>query len=234
MTVPLDGKTVNAMPHQRAYVQDPPAADALLDPVFPYREELLQFIWEQRLFDPLNLCTVDGEPVDVRVRADLLVARDGLRYVAEVKTGGQAPDPTYPPTRRQLLEYMLVFEPDGLLLVNPDEGTITEAEYEKLFPRELTPIGRPELGVDVASDVDRGRGPGPHADDRHGRHRRWGRRQHMHRHHGRDRLGPWDGHLQLGSTVRDGFASGGDHESARIAVAHRQPQVLVGEPPNAS
>ena len=78
---------------------------------------------------------VDGEPVDVRVRADLLVARDGLRYVAEVKTGGQAPDPTYPPTRRQLLEYMLVFEPDGLLLVNPDEGTITEVGFPEVDAR---------------------------------------------------------------------------------------------------
>ena len=89
MTVPLDGKTVNAMPHQRAYVQDPPAADALLDPVFPYREELLQFIWEQRLFDPLNLCTVDGEPVDV-LRPGHLHRNSGPDLVdARVRIGGQ-------------------------------------------------------------------------------------------------------------------------------------------------
>lgn len=75
---------------------------------------------------------VDGEPVEVRVRADLWVERDGLVYVAEVKTGGQAPDPTYGPTRRQLLEYQLVFEPDGLLLVNPEEGTITEIAFPQM------------------------------------------------------------------------------------------------------
>lgn len=78
---------------------------------------------------------VDGEPVEVGVRADLLVERDGLRYVAEVKTGGQAPDPRYPPTRRQLLEYLLVFEPDGLLLVDPEQGTITEVGFPELEGR---------------------------------------------------------------------------------------------------
>lgn len=76
---------------------------------------------------------VDGEPVEVRVRADLWVERDGRQYIAEVKTGGQAPDPTYPPTRRQLLEYQMVFEPDGLLLVNPETGTITEIAFPEAF-----------------------------------------------------------------------------------------------------
>ena len=46
-------------------VREPHGTDVLLDPSFPYREELLQFIWEQRLFDPLNLRTVDGETIEV-------------------------------------------------------------------------------------------------------------------------------------------------------------------------
>lgn len=43
------------------------AADAhlLLDPAFPYGEDLLQFIWEQRLYEPRGLCTTDGRPVEV-------------------------------------------------------------------------------------------------------------------------------------------------------------------------
>jgi hypothetical protein len=61
---------------------------------------------------------VDGECVTVGVRADLVVARGGRRYVAEVKTGERAPDPCYPPTRRQLLEYGLVFDADEVLLVD--------------------------------------------------------------------------------------------------------------------
>ncbi len=37
----------------------------LLDPAFPYGEDLLQFIWEARLFNARGLCTVDGRPVEV-------------------------------------------------------------------------------------------------------------------------------------------------------------------------
>jgi len=39
--------------------------ELLVDPSFPHREELLQFIWEQRLFDEHDLRTTAGEPVKV-------------------------------------------------------------------------------------------------------------------------------------------------------------------------
>src|SRR5262245_41204359 len=48
---------------------------------------------------------VDGRNVEVEVRADLLVEKRGRRFVAEVKTGAVAPNPVFPSTRRQLLEY---------------------------------------------------------------------------------------------------------------------------------
>ncbi len=64
--------------------------EVLLDPSFPYREELLQFIWEQRLFDPLNLCTMDGEPVEV-IRPGRLHKNSGPDLLdAQVRIGGQA------------------------------------------------------------------------------------------------------------------------------------------------
>lgn len=73
---------------------------------------------------------VDGVPRDAQVRADLLVeSGDGRRLIAEIKTGTLAPNPTYPPTRRQLLEYWFVFEPDGLLLVDVEAGTVVEIEF---------------------------------------------------------------------------------------------------------
>ena len=74
---------------------------------------------------------VDGELEEVELRADLLVERDEDRFVAEVKTGALAPDPAYPPTRRQLLEYSLAFAPYGVLLVDVEEEEI----YEVGFPR---------------------------------------------------------------------------------------------------
>ncbi len=64
------------------------------------------------------LLEVDGEPQDVSCRADLLVERDGRLYVADVKTGEQAPRPGQPATRRQLLEYLLAFDVEGALLVD--------------------------------------------------------------------------------------------------------------------
>lgn len=72
---------------------------------------------------------VDGRDVEVHVRADYLVSRFRRTYVAEVKTGDLAPDPTYPPTRRQLLEYSLAFDVDGILLVDVEEGEVLEVGF---------------------------------------------------------------------------------------------------------
>lgn len=79
---------------------------------------------------------VDGEPVDVGVRADLVVERDGRRYVAEVKTGGRAPDPCHPPTRRQLLEYSLVFRSSRVLLVDVQARAVREVTFPSVTPRK--------------------------------------------------------------------------------------------------
>lgn len=68
--------------------------------------------------------TVDGVEIPVEVRVDLLVSRRGRRYVAEVKTGDRAPDPRHPPTRRQLLEYALVFDAREVLLVDVPAGDV--------------------------------------------------------------------------------------------------------------
>jgi hypothetical protein len=61
---------------------------------------------------------IDAQPVSIAVRADYLVERAGLRYVAEVKTGEAAPRIQSSATRRQLLEYRVAFEVDGALLVD--------------------------------------------------------------------------------------------------------------------
>jgi Holliday junction resolvase-like predicted endonuclease len=83
-----------------------------------------------RQVDRRWLLWVDGEPRDVRSRADLLVNRRGLDFVAEVKTGKRAPDPTLPATRRQLMEYLWVFPVAGVLLVDVAEGCIHEVHWQ--------------------------------------------------------------------------------------------------------
>ncbi len=72
---------------------------------------------------------VDGAPQEVRCRADLIVSRRRRCYVAEVKTGDRAPDPTLPATRRQLLEYERAFDVDGLLLVDIPGERIREVAF---------------------------------------------------------------------------------------------------------
>ncbi|MCZ7678051.1 MAG: hypothetical protein M5U28_04430 [Sandaracinaceae bacterium] len=58
------------------------------------------------------------------MRADLLVERGGLAWIAEVKTGAEAPSITTRATRRQLLEYAHAFDVAGVLLVDPERGRV--------------------------------------------------------------------------------------------------------------
>jgi hypothetical protein len=71
----------------------------------------------------------DGEDHVVELRADLLVERDGQRYVAEVKTGGEAPLLTNAATRRQLLEYCVAYDVDSVLLVDVEAGRVREVSF---------------------------------------------------------------------------------------------------------
>ena len=71
---------------------------------------------------------VDGVEHEVEVRADLLAEKGGRTWVVEVKTGDVAPDPLHPATRRQLLEYGLVFGV-GVLLLDAEAGTLVEVEF---------------------------------------------------------------------------------------------------------
>ena len=70
----------------------------------------------------------DGQPHCVPLRADLLVSRAGHRYIAEVKTGSAARLST-PSTRRQLLEYSIAYEVDGVLLVDVEQERIHEVRF---------------------------------------------------------------------------------------------------------
>ncbi len=78
---------------------------------------------------------VDGEEEEFELRADLLVEREGERFIAEVKTGQRAPDPSYPPTRRQLLEYRLAFDPYGILLVDIEADEILSVDFPRALAR---------------------------------------------------------------------------------------------------
>ncbi len=75
---------------------------------------------------------VDGVPHETELRADYLVESGGATFVAEVKTGDEAPRMSTAATRRQLLEYHVAFDVDGVLLVCPELGTIQRIEFPQL------------------------------------------------------------------------------------------------------
>lgn len=61
----------------------------LLDPGFPYGEDLLQFIWEQRLFAPNELRTTDGRSVEV-VKPGRIQSNSGPDLAeAQIRIDGQ-------------------------------------------------------------------------------------------------------------------------------------------------
>ena len=72
---------------------------------------------------------VDGVPAQVTLRADFVVRRRGRRFVAEVKTGQDAPDVAAPATRRQLLEYRCAFGVDGVLLVDAEARKVHVVDF---------------------------------------------------------------------------------------------------------
>ena len=72
---------------------------------------------------------VDGEAAEVTLRADFVVSRRGRRYVAEVKTGQDAPEIAAPATRRQLLEYRCAFGVDGVLLVDAEARKVHAVDF---------------------------------------------------------------------------------------------------------
>lgn len=86
---------------------------------------------------------MDGEPLEVELRADLMVSRRRRRYVAEVKTGLDRTTVRSSSTRRQLLEYRHAFECDGLLLVDPERGRVHEVAFpgaDDIRPRRATSL----------------------------------------------------------------------------------------------
>ncbi|MFN3875450.1 MAG: DUF2851 family protein, partial [Flavobacteriales bacterium] len=66
-----------------------PVPALLLDPAFPYGEDLLQFIWEQGLYNAHALRTTDGRPVEV-VRPGRIQRDSGPDLAdAQVRVDGQ-------------------------------------------------------------------------------------------------------------------------------------------------
>jgi hypothetical protein len=81
------------------------------------------------------ILSIDDKPYKAAVKADMIVKKGNKTYVAEVKSGESSPSPRFIATRRQLLEYYLVYRPSGLLLVDMEREKIRKVEYSILNSR---------------------------------------------------------------------------------------------------
>lgn len=73
---------------------------------------------------------IDGNPRHNHLTVDLLAKKHGKIYVVEVKTGKKSSKPLLAGTRRQLLEYFLVFRPYGVLLLDMEKSKLHEISFE--------------------------------------------------------------------------------------------------------
>ena len=73
---------------------------------------------------------VDNALSKFDLRPDLLVEKDGVKYIAEVKTGDVA-SPFNRNTRRQLHEYSFYSNHDIILLVDPIKKSIKKISFKK-------------------------------------------------------------------------------------------------------
>ena len=72
---------------------------------------------------------VDDDRLEFDVRPDYLVERDGVQYLAEVKTGDAAKVGNRG-TRRQMLEYAKVGRKNTIVLVDATTGMVSKIRFE--------------------------------------------------------------------------------------------------------
>jgi len=82
---------------------------------------------------------IDGKPYSGYVQADYIVKKAGKKFVVEVKTGKKT-RATTALIRRQLLEYFLVFNPHGILLLDMENGTLKKIEFQWI-KRDFSLVG---------------------------------------------------------------------------------------------
>src|SRR5690606_4367976 len=72
------------------------------------------------------------DTIQVRLRADARVSRNGRQFIAEVKSGSLSANVRHGPTRRQLLEYAVAYRTSGVLLVDMHQRRIDEVVFTHL------------------------------------------------------------------------------------------------------
>lgn len=72
---------------------------------------------------------IDGKEYSNTIIADMIVQKGVKTYLVEIKTGKQVEKTITPLIRRQLLEYYLIYKPDGLILLNMETGKLHNISF---------------------------------------------------------------------------------------------------------
>lgn len=116
------GRSVTARRRARVALAGEARAEVLLAHAgFTVVERQVAHVWHVAIDDDVHATAL---------RCDFLVARDGERWVAEVKTGDLAPSLATAATRRQLLEYQVAYAAAGVALVDATAGTVHEVRFD--------------------------------------------------------------------------------------------------------
>jgi hypothetical protein len=114
-------RSVTARRRARVALAGESAAEQLLaEAGFTVVDRQVAHVWHVAIDDDLH---------ETALRCDYLVARDGERWVAEVKTGDLAPSLATAATRRQLLEYQVAYAAAGIALVDATSGVVHEVRF---------------------------------------------------------------------------------------------------------
>ena len=97
---------------------------------------------------------IDEQLHKYKVRADFLVEYKGVTSIVEVKTGNKATDPASIQTRRQLLEYSLIYKVDQLLFFDAETFTLHSIRFpENQIQEEKQPFWGPLIFTFIAGII---------------------------------------------------------------------------------
>ena len=73
---------------------------------------------------------INGREFFNTIIADMIVKKGHKTFLVEIKTGKQTEKSIPPQVRRQLLEYYLVFKPDGVILLDMEIGKLYNVSFD--------------------------------------------------------------------------------------------------------
>jgi Holliday junction resolvase len=79
-----------------------------------------------------SVLRVDGREKSFALAADLVVEKNGQRFIAEIKSGALVARLGHAETRRQLLEYAVAFGADAVLFVDMERERVHVVEFPAL------------------------------------------------------------------------------------------------------